>query len=259
LIVHVLSRRRVVFGASFWVLGAVTASAEQPGAQEPLVKQNWKQPSVDPLPPPKPVAPVVPARPPQTSIFDALPGADEDYYDPALLPPPESETDFPVTPVKASIINPKFRRQTVAWTGEEKPGTVVVDPRAHFLYFVLPDGQAIRYGVGVGRQGFSWSGTAEIRMKRRWPRWVPPREMTYRDERAMQWKNGMPGGPNNPLGARALYLFADGQDTLYRIHGTNEPQTIGQSVSSGCIRMLNEDVADLFERVDIGTTVIVRS
>jgi lipoprotein-anchoring transpeptidase ErfK/SrfK len=160
--------------------------------------------------------------------------------------------------VDPKLIKKKFRRQTVAYEGPEPAGTVVVDPRQHFLYFVNGDGTAIRYGVGVGRAGFAWSGDAEIRMKRRWPRWVPPREMVDRDERARLWMNGMPGGPDNPLGARALYLFADGKDTLYRIHGTNEPHSIGQSVSSGCIRMLNEDVDDLFSRVEIGTAVVVR-
>ena len=115
-----------------------------------------------------------------------------------------------------------------------------------------------RYGVGVGRAGFAWSGAATVGMKRRWPRWVPPRAMVDRDPKARKWMNGQPGGPDNPLGARALYLFADGRDTLYRIHGTNEPHTIGKAVSSGCIRMLNQDVAELFERVMPGTIVQVR-
>ena len=184
---------------------------------------------------------------------------EEQYYDPALLPPPESEFDYPVEPVDPSLIDSVYRRQVVEFEGYEEPGTVVVDPKGHFLYHVLSDGKATRYGVGVGRAGFSWSGSAEIRMKRRWPRWVPPREMVDRDERAQKWANGQPGGPGNPLGARALYLYSGGKDTLYRIHGTNEPQSIGKSVSSGCIRMLNEDVADLFDQVEIGTKVIVRS
>jgi lipoprotein-anchoring transpeptidase ErfK/SrfK len=185
--------------------------------------------------------------------------ADEQYYDPALLPPAESEIDYPVKPVDRSLINSVYWRQVVEFDGNEDPGTVVVDPRAHFLYHVLSDGHAMRYGVGVGRAGFSWSGNAEIRMKRRWPRWVPPKDMVDRDERAQKWANGQPGGPGNPLGARALYLYSDGKDTLYRIHGTNEPKSIGKSVSSGCVRMLNEDVADLFDKVEIGTQVIVRS
>ena len=183
---------------------------------------------------------------------------EEEYYDPALLPPPESEIDYPIEPVDPSLIDSVYRRQLVIFDDLVEPGTIVVDPKAHFLYQALGNRQAVRYGVGVGRTGFAWSGNAEIRMKRRWPRWVPPREMADRDKRARKWANGQPGGPDNPLGARALYLYSGGKDTLYRIHGTNEPQSIGKSVSSGCIRMLNEDVAELFDRVKIGTQVIVR-
>jgi lipoprotein-anchoring transpeptidase ErfK/SrfK len=183
---------------------------------------------------------------------------DEDGYDPALLPPPEADVDYPIEPVDPALIAPQYRRQVVEFGGMAKPGTIIVDPAAHFLYHVREHRQAVRYGVGVGRDGFAWSGNAEIRMKRRWPRWVPPKEMVARDARAAKWANGQPGGPGNPLGARALYLFSGGKDTLYRIHGTVEPESIGKSVSSGCVRMLNEDVADLFEQVAIGTQVIVR-
>ncbi|MDP1699651.1 MAG: L,D-transpeptidase [Aestuariivirga sp.] len=182
----------------------------------------------------------------------------EDEYDPALLPPPEAGIDYPIEPVDPSRIAPRYRRQVVDFSGPAKTGSIVVDPAAHFLYHVREHREAVRYGVGVGRAGFAWSGEAEIRMKRRWPRWVPPKEMVARDERAAKWANGQPGGPGNPLGARALYLFSGGKDTLYRIHGTTEPESIGKSVSSGCVRMLNEDVADLFEQVAIGTQVIVR-
>jgi lipoprotein-anchoring transpeptidase ErfK/SrfK len=186
------------------------------------------------------------------------PDYDEDGYDPALLPPPEADFDYPIEPVDPTMIAPQYRRQVVEFGGLVKPGTIIVDPAAHFLYHVREHRQAVRYGVGVGRDGFAWSGNAEIRMKRRWPRWVPPHEMVARDKRAAKWANGQPGGPGNPLGARALYLYADGKDTLYRIHGTVEPESIGKSVSSGCVRMLNEDVADLFDQVAIGTQVIVR-
>ncbi|MFN4143832.1 L,D-transpeptidase, partial [Aestuariivirga sp.] len=134
---------------------------------------------------------------------------------------------------------------------------IVVVPANHFLYLINGDGTARRFGVGVGREGFAWTGRAVIGMKRRWPRWVPPREMVQRDKKARRWANGQPGGPDNPLGARALYLFQDGQDTLYRIHGTNQPESIGKSVSSGCIRMLNEHIAELYERVKVGTPVVV--
>jgi lipoprotein-anchoring transpeptidase ErfK/SrfK len=184
---------------------------------------------------------------------------DESGYDPALLPPAESEIDFTIEAVDLQKIPEEFRRQIVTYDGPELPGTIVVDPAQRFLYHVLEGGQAMRYGVGVGRAGFAWSGVAEIAMKRRWPRWVPPKEMAARDENAAKWANGQPGGPDNPLGARALYLYADGADTLYRIHGTNDPTSIGKAKSSGCVRMLNEDIAELFVQVPLHTQVVVRS
>lgn len=191
------------------------------------------------------------------SPVDGFP-SDEQYYDPALLPPPESPIDYPVEEIPLRRIKKKFRRQKVAFEGAEEPGTIVVDPDNRFLYHVLAYGTAMRYGVGVGRAGFAWAGAAQIGMKRRWPRWVPPREMVDRDERAREWVNGQPGGPDNPLGARALYLYANGQDTLYRIHGTNEPNSIGKAMSSGCIRMLNQDIVELYDSVIVGTPVTVR-
>ncbi len=183
---------------------------------------------------------------------------EEEYFNPDLLPPPESEIDFPVGDIDLRHIKKRYHRQMVDFEGAEEPGTLVVDPDNRFLYHVLAYGQANRYGVGVGRAGFAWAGAAQIGMKRRWPRWVPPREMVDRDERAKKWVNGQPGGPDNPLGARALYLYAGGADTLYRIHGTNQPESIGQAMSSGCVRMLNQDVAELFDNVIVGTPVTVR-
>jgi lipoprotein-anchoring transpeptidase ErfK/SrfK len=177
--------------------------------------------------------------------------------DESLFPPAESPEDFPIEEVDLGDIPERFHRQDVTWEGLDAPGTIVVDPGQRFLYLVGENGSALRYGVGVGRAGFGWHGDASVGMKRRWPRWLPPEEMVYRDKKAMEWVNGMPGGPENPLGARALYLNANGVDTLYRIHGTNEPKSIGKAMSSGCIRMLNEDVADLFDRVPVGTKVIV--
>lgn len=153
----------------------------------------------------------------------------------------------------------RFRRKQIAFATREPAGTVIIDPYSKYLYFILGGGQAIRYGVGVGRQGFEWSGEAVIRRKAKWPRWTPPKEMVERDELAAKWANGMPGGPTNPLGARALYLFQGNVDTLYRIHGTFQPQTIGTAVSSGCIRLINADVADLYERIQIGAKVVVVS
>ncbi|MBB5752144.1 L,D-transpeptidase [Prosthecomicrobium pneumaticum] len=158
----------------------------------------------------------------------------------ALVPPTDP----------SAAIEPRFLPQVVAYDGPEAPGTIVVDTAAKFLYLVGPDGTARRYGVGVGREGFSWSGSETVSRKAEWPVWVPPAEMRARKP---ELPVRMEGGPDNPLGARALYLG----DTLYRIHGTNEPWTIGKAASSGCIRMRNEDVVDLYERVAVGTRVVV--
>ena len=175
----------------------------------------------------------------------------------ARLLVPDSDEPHRVAPVNMANIPRQYHRQIVRDPTGEPPGTIVVDPGQRFLYLTLGDGQAMRYGIGVGRQGFGWTGTATVQRKQRWPSWHPPVEMQQRDARAREWAGGMPGGPNNPLGARALYLYQNGRDTLYRIHGTNEPQSIGRAVSSGCIRMLNADVIDLYERVPIGTRVVV--
>ena len=148
-------------------------------------------------------------------------------------------------------IHPAFLRQIVAFRTGERPGTIVINTGEKFLYLVLPNGRALRYGIGVARNGFEWSGTHNITAKRTWPGWTPPAEMRQRQPELPAF---MEGGPNNPLGARALYLGS----TLYRIHGTNQPWTIGTNVSSGCIRLTNQDVKDLFSRVPVGAKVIVR-
>jgi lipoprotein-anchoring transpeptidase ErfK/SrfK len=150
-----------------------------------------------------------------------------------------------------------FRRKVVPFRTAEKPGTIIIDGVRHFLYLVLPDKQAIRYGIGVGREGFGWTGIVKVGRKQEWPRWTPPAEMIERDPKLVKYANGMPGGPENPLGARAIYLFEGSRDTLYRIHGTTEPWSIGLNISSGCIRMNNDDVVDLFQQVEIGAKVIV--
>ncbi len=184
-------------------------------------------------------------------------GAGEvEYFDPDQLPPPESPIDFPIERVDPKRIRKRFRRQIVD-TADAPGGSIIVEPRKRFLYYIFGDGRAIRYGVGVGRAGFAWSGSAVVGYKRKWPRWVPPRSMVDRDANARRWVNGQPGGPDNPLGARALYLFSGGVDTLYRIHGTNDPSSIGKAVSSGCIRLLNEDIAELYDLVEVGAPVLV--
>ena len=168
-----------------------------------------------------------------------------------------SDGKFEVPPVPADSLDPKFLRQRVRYATAFPPGTIVVDPDAKFLYFVAEGGYAIRYGIGVGREGFGWSGTAEVHRKANWPTWTPPATMIARQPELERYRRGMEPGLGNPLGARALYLFQNGQDTLYRIHGTNEPDSIGQNVSSGCIRLLNQDVIDLFRRVPVGSKVVV--
>lgn len=155
----------------------------------------------------------------------------------------------PQRPVTRQV-DPRFLPTTVAWNGSEKPGTIVIDTNARYLYLVEKNGFARRYGVGVGRPGFEWAGTHKVTRKAEWPDWRPPAEMRRRQPDLPAF---MPGGPKNPLGARALYLGS----TLYRIHGSNEPWTIGQAVSSGCIRMRNEDVIDLYDRVPVGASVRV--
>lgn len=160
---------------------------------------------------------------------------------------------IPITKVPA-----QYRRQTVRYETDEKPGTVIVDTSTKHLYFVLPEGKAIRYGIGVGREGFEWKGTARIALKREWPVWTPPPAMIKRQPELAKWRGGMPGGPQNALGARAMYLFNKGGDSGYRLHGTPEWFSIGKAMSSGCIRLMNQDVIDLYNRVEVGAKVIVR-
>jgi lipoprotein-anchoring transpeptidase ErfK/SrfK len=165
---------------------------------------------------------------------------------------------FPVPAPDLTKIDPKYYRQEVAYAGPEVPGSVVVDTPNRFLYLVLGEGRALRYGVGVGKAGLEFEGVGVIQYKRAWPRWTPTAAMIAREpQRYGPLAQGMEPGPTNPLGARALYLFKNGVDTLYRIHGTNEDWSIGRSISSGCIRMLNQDVIDLYRRVQPGASVIV--
>ena len=146
-----------------------------------------------------------------------------------------------------------YKRHIVAYHRKEMPGSVVIDSDARFLYYVLPDGKAIRYGVTVGEEALAWSGVAKVGRKEEWPSWTPTAEIKKR----MDVPNFVNGGPHNPMGARAMYLYEGSKDTLYRIHGTNQPEYIGQAISSGCIRMTNEDVIDLYKRVKPGTVVVV--
>jgi lipoprotein-anchoring transpeptidase ErfK/SrfK len=174
---------------------------------------------------------------------------------------------FRIPAIPVAKADPQYLRQTVVTPANivnEKPGTVVVDPANKFLYLVQGDGRSLRYGIGVGKAGFAWAGEATIHDKQHWPKWFPPAEMQQREtfqklypDFAAKYPNGMDGSPKNPLGSRALYLWANNKDTLYRIHATNDWTSIGNAVSSGCIRMWNQDVMDLYDRVEVGTKVVV--
>jgi lipoprotein-anchoring transpeptidase ErfK/SrfK len=157
-------------------------------------------------------------------------------------------------PYAPAVIPERYRRQMVDYPRRELPGTIVIDSDNRFLYYVLPDGKAIRYGITVGEEAQVWSGVANIGRKEKWPPWIPT---AGEQERLGPFPAYVPGGPSNPMGARGLYLYSGGEDTLYRIHGTNQPEYIGQAISSGCIRMTNEDVIDLYNRVKVGTFVVV--
>lgn len=243
---HQLNRRSLLTGASsaaaFGLAGCVGGQQSPIAAAVPATSPSTRQSASAAAP-----TPVVASA---TGDFRSMYGEIQDGK-------------FVVPAVRESDLNPAFRRTRVAYSGREAPGTVVIDPAAHYLYHVEEGGQAMRYGVGVGREGFAWSGDATINSKQEWPDWYPPKEMLDRRPELLkqmsqlQGGTGMPGGPANPLGARAHYLYQGKVDTMFRIHGTNEPATIGQSVSSGCIRMVNQDVMDLYQRTSIGTKVVV--
>ncbi len=196
-------------------------------------------------------------EPPEAPVEPAIATDYSAIYGPVAGEP------FPVPGIKLAQINPEFLRKAIDYQTSEAPGTIVIDPAHHYLYHVQEGGKAMRYGDGVGREGFAWSGAATINSKQEWPDWYPPPEMIERQPEIkklmtqLQSGLGMHGGPGNPLGARAMYLWQDNKDTLFRIHGTVEPWTIGKSVSSGCIRMINQDVIDLYGKTPVGTKVVV--
>lgn len=169
-----------------------------------------------------------------------------------------SDAGYRIPAVPTGKIADQFRRQTVSYSSKEKAGTIIVDTGSRHLYYVLGDGKAVRYGIGVGKEGFEWKGTSRIALKREWPRWTPPKEMIGRKPELAKYADGMEPGTDNPLGARAMYLFNRGGDTGYRLHGTPEWWSIGKAMSSGCIRMLNQDVIDLYNRVEVGAKVVVK-
>jgi len=182
---------------------------------------------------------------------------DSKVTNPELMYASFTDSGFTLPEVPFAKVNPKFQRQIVVDPTGEQPGTIVVHLQERFLYLVQPGGDAIRYGVGIGKEGFVWSGRANIQYKKEWPTWTPPAEMIARKPELEKYRGGQPGGLTNPLGARALYIFKDGRDTLFRVHGSPEWWSIGTAVSSGCVRMINQDVIDLYNRVPSGTPIVV--
>jgi lipoprotein-anchoring transpeptidase ErfK/SrfK len=164
---------------------------------------------------------------------------------------------FPIPAADISQVDPKYWRRTVRYESSEAPGTIIVDPSNYYVYRIEGEGNATRYGANVGRQGFLWNGEAYVGRKGEWPTWTPPREMIKRQPEVAKYAGGMPGGPENPLGARTLYLYQRGVYTLYTIYSTSDPETIGTNLTSGCTGLLTQDMIDLFDRTSVKTKVIV--
>lgn len=233
---HILSRRTFLVGSS--LIGAATVSACSQTARPALAGGAFPK-----APAPAEAAPVVEIAARQ-SDYAAMYAAREDggYALPAI---PFDKVDR------------RFLRQLVDDPTGEPAGSIVVNTGEKYLYWVLRNGKAMRYGVGLGRQGYSWKGRAIVQWKRKWPTWTPPDAMIKRDPKLEKWRHGQPPGLANPLGSRALYIFKDGVDTLYRIHGSPQWKSIGKSASAGCVRMFNQDVMDLYERVPSKTPLLV--
>ena len=175
----------------------------------------------------------------------------------AKLYGPVADGKFPIPAADVSKVDPKYYRRTVRYESKEAPGTIIVDPANYFVYRIEGEGTATRYGANVGREGFLWSGDAYVGRKAEWPVWTPPKEMILRQPEARKYAGGMPGGPENPLGARTLYLYQNGKYTLYTIYSTSDPETIGTNLTSGCTGLLTQDMIDLYDRTPVKTKVVV--
>jgi len=198
------------------------------------------------------------APPPVAGPASEPASGDPAFGDTASMYAARTDEGYQLPAIPVAKLDPKFVRQIVDDPTGEKPGTIVVDVSEHFLYLVRDGGQAIRYGVSLGKAGFGWTGSAVVQARKKWPVWTPPPEMIQRRPELAKYKDGMPPGPQSPLGARALYLFRDGKDTMYRLHGTPEWDSIGKNASSGCVRFMNQDIIDLYSRVNGVTQVYVR-
>jgi lipoprotein-anchoring transpeptidase ErfK/SrfK len=252
-----LSRRAFLMGASVTGLGLSLASCVTDAVTGKPVVVASSDPAAIPAMPSegRPVDEVI-SQPTQ-------PVGEDGNLDYKAIYGQTTDGKFVVPAVDTKRVGAAFLRAEVEYPTDQPAGTVIVDPKAHYLYYIMGGGRAMRYGVGVGKAGFGWSGVAEVHFKREWPDWYPPTEMIARrpDLRPtltrLQSGIGMPGGPHNPITGRAMYLWQGNKDTLFRIHGTTEPYSIGHNASSGCIRMIVQDVIDLYARVPLGGRVIV--
>lgn len=216
--------------SAFVLVGALGACVPEPGAMSPGASVA------------KPTDPI--AKPTEAKVIPD-----------AYVAQSDAGIDVPAIPLEK--LPEPLQRQTVYFPSEEVPGTIIINPAQRTLHLITGHNQAVRYGIAVGKAGFEWAGIANITDRKPWPTWTPPKEMIERKPELVKWEKGQPGGLTNPLGARALYLTTDGIDYGYRIHGTPDWQSIGSNASSGCIRMINQDVMDLYNRVPNGTKVIV--
>lgn len=191
------------------------------------------------------------------SLGGCFTSEDKARMEAAALYGPVPDNRFPIPAVDLSKMDPKYFRRTVRYETQEAPGTIIVDPGNYFVYRIEGDGNATRYGANVGRDGFLWNGEAYVGRKAEWPIWTPPREMIKRQPETAKYARGMPGGPENPLGARTLYLYQNGAYTLYTIYASSDPETIGTNLTSGCTGLLTQDMIDLYDRTPVKTKVIV--
>ncbi len=233
-----MNRRRFLLGAGGIALSAAAGCSQ-------TMDMSAFQMNIDPMS----TGAITPLRPPI--------GVDKDITSPDVMYAAVQEGPYSLPAIPYQKVPKQFRRQIVPNPTNEPPGTIVVSLKDHFLYYVLPDGDALRYGVGIGKAGFAWSGRANVQYKKEWPHWTPPPEMIARSPQLAKYAHGQDPGPMNPLGARALYIYQNGRDTGYRIHGSPEWWSIGQSMSSGCIRLMNQDIIDLYNRVHGKAPIVV--
>jgi len=260
--VHLVSQARVLQTSSrfhtlkLWAsLGAVASALAVSGCSKTDISTSSYAPLTSTLPLATTPARFDPAG--DGSIAKPLKRSDLQLFDYASIYAARMDGDVNVVAFDYTRMNARYLRQEVNYFGSEAKGTIIVDARRKHLYLVLGNRRAIRYGIAVGKEGFGWTGNSRLEWKQKWPTWTPPPEMIERKPQLKKYADGLKGSPANPLGARAMYLYKNGKDTLYRVHGSPEAFSIGKAVSSGCVRLLNQDIIDLYERVPSGSRILV--